>query len=131
MRHSGGGADGKCRPGAALVAAEMLGNPAGKRVAIFCGKGNNGGDGFVIARHLHNLGARVECALAAPLEEADGPGEAGVNLRIVQKMSIPLHVAAGKGGEADAAGLEKRADLIIDALMGTGLIGRFVSRISR
>ena len=109
--------------GAAEVAAEMLGVPAKKRVVIFCGKGNNGGDGFVVGRHLRNRGAEVEFVLAFPPEEIDPWTDAGINLRIAQKMGLHLHVAAADSGRFEAAGLELAADLIVDALLGTGLTG--------
>jgi len=109
--------------GAAEVAAEILGDPADKRVVLFCGKGNNGGDGFVVGRHLHNRGAKVELVLACPPEEIDPWTDAGINLQVVQKMGLHLHVAAADSGRFEAAGLEGTADLIVDALLGTGLTG--------
>jgi NAD(P)H-hydrate epimerase len=109
--------------GAAEVAAGMLGDPAKKRVVIFCGKGNNGGDGFVVGRHLHNRGAKVEFVLACRPEEIDPWTDAGINLQIAQKMGLHLHVAAAEDGRFEAAGLERVADLIVDALLGTGLTG--------
>ncbi|MGA1618831.1 MAG: NAD(P)H-hydrate epimerase, partial [Pirellulales bacterium] len=51
-------------------------------VAIVCGKGNNGGDGFVIARHLDSAGYPVRLLLACPPEEIRG--DAAVNLQIAQ-----------------------------------------------
>ena len=42
---------------------ESLGNVNNKKICVFCGKGNNGGDGFVIARHLYNHGAKVKVFL--------------------------------------------------------------------
>lgn len=109
--------------GAAMVALEMLGDPRGKFVVVFCGRGNNGGDGFVVARFLHNLGARIECVLACPEADADQETDAGINFRIVRRMGIHLHVADSDTGQFEAAGLEQKADLIVDALLGTGLMG--------
>ena len=43
-----------------------------KKIFIFCGKGNNGGDGFVVARHLFNLGSEVRILLAGKLSELNG-----------------------------------------------------------
>jgi len=109
--------------GAALVAAEMLGKTGGKSVVIFCGKGNNGGDGYVVARHLRNLGAGVEVVVACPPEEIESESDAGVNLCIIRKMGLPLHIASDENGQFLAGDLAKKADLIVDALLGTGLSG--------
>jgi NAD(P)H-hydrate epimerase len=109
--------------GAARVAVEMLGNPAGMRVAVFCGKGNNGGDGFVIARHLNNQGAKIDLVLACSPDEIPEDGEAGVNLAIVRAMELPIHAADTETDQLEALGVAKEADLLIDALLGTGLSG--------
>lgn len=109
--------------GAAQVAAEMLANPKRKRVVIFCGRGNNGGDGYVIARHLHNAGARVDIVLACDPLAIPLEGEAGINLAIARNMSLSMRVADTQAGQLEAAALAKNADLIVDALLGTGLSG--------
>jgi hydroxyethylthiazole kinase-like uncharacterized protein yjeF len=57
-------------------------------VVIVAGKGNNGGDGFVVARHLHNMGLRPSVLLLASKDEVRG--DAGVNLSIVLNMGIPV-----------------------------------------
>ncbi len=110
--------------GAAYVAADRLGGAAGKLAVIFCGKGNNGGDGFVIARHLHNLGAHVRLVLAFTPEAGDSAGDAAVNLAIVRAMRMPLVIGESEAGLEDAALLARDADLIVDALLGTGLAGQ-------
>ena len=107
--------------GTADAACGMLGNPAKKHVLILCGKGNNGGDGYVTARHLYNRGARVELVLACPPMQIHPETDAGINLAIVQKMGLPLHVADAEAGSLEAAAMSKQADLIVDALLGTGL----------
>ena len=70
-------------PGAVLMeraglaaAREILSTYAGKTAAVVCGGGNNGGDGFVVARHLHAAGWEVECLLAA--DPAGLPEDAAV-----------------------------------------------------
>jgi len=110
--------------GAARVAAEMLGEPACTSVVVFCGRGNNGGDGYVVARHLHNRGAKVRIVSACRPEEVGAEGDAGRNLTIARTMGLPLHAADSEAGRDAAAGLAKEADLIIDALLGTGLSGQ-------
>ena len=70
---------------AADVAEQMLGgSAAGKNVAVLAGAGNNGGDGFVIARHLINRGAKVATFLLAPPEKIGGDAE--INLTILRNM---------------------------------------------
>jgi len=108
---------------AAEIAADMLGDAAGKRAVIFCGKGNNGGDGYVIARHLHNRGVKVSLVLACEQSAIPGDGDAGINLAITRAMGIPLYSVESAGGAADAAALTRKADILVDALLGTGLQG--------
>jgi NAD(P)H-hydrate epimerase len=86
------------------------------RILVACGPGNNGGDGLCAARHLHNEGAQVEIVLIAP--ESAVKGDAAVHLRTVKAMGLPVH--------AEPHALRKAAarlgpDVIIDALLGTGL----------
>ena len=109
--------------GAAEIACEMLEDPEDCRVAIFCGKGNNGGDGYVTARHLHNMGAQVKLVLACKPEEVDPESDAGANLRIAQAMDLPMIIADNADDLSEAEAAAKEADLIVDALFGTGLSG--------
>jgi NAD(P)H-hydrate epimerase len=106
--------------GAADIALQMLGRKRG-RVLVLCGRGNNGGDGFVIARHLHNRGIAVALWLAARADEVKPESDAGINLRIVQKMKLPLIEGSDAARAKPIAG--SRYDLLVDALLGTGLSG--------
>ena len=83
------------------------------RALIFCGGGNNGGDGLAAARLLHNRGAEVTVALT--IDASKYKGDALVNWRIVEAMRLPVQPAmpAMIGGWGDG--------LIIDAIFGTGL----------
>ena len=83
------------------------------RVDIACGKGNNGGDGLVIARHLANQGFEVRCLLFARPEDLSA--DAAMQCNIVQRMGLPTIVVE----ESDFTG----ANWIVDALFGTGLTG--------
>jgi NAD(P)H-hydrate epimerase len=90
------------------------------RVSIVCGKGNNAGDGFVIARHLANLGHEVRLLLAC--DPGDLRGDAALNWQVVDRMGLPairLDAAAQADWEEAIAG----ADWIVDALLGTGAVG--------
>jgi NAD(P)H-hydrate epimerase len=92
------------------------------RVVICCGKGNNGGDGFVIARHLDLHGREVRVLLFA--DPAALTGDARVNYEIIVKARMPLTVHAG--AVLDAAAVRREladAGWVVDALFGTGLEG--------
>ena len=106
-----------------VVARELGGRVAGRRVRVVCGAGSNGGDGFVAARHLALAGADVRVLLAAPREKIDGAGgDAATTLRALD--------ALGLVADRRRRDLERRhrwseplagADAIVDALFGTGL----------
>jgi NAD(P)H-hydrate epimerase len=108
----------------AVAAAEMLGGAEGRRVAVLCGGGNNGGDGFVIARHLTNWGADVSVLLLAEIDKVLGRGgDASINLEIVLNMDVPVREVADAGAFAQAFAGCADADLLVDALLGTGVHG--------
>ncbi len=86
------------------------------KVAVVCGKGNNGGDGFVAARHLLNRGIEVECMLLG--SAADLTGDARTNADILLKSGIPLAELTGSSALAERLA---DAEVIIDAIFGTGL----------
>jgi NAD(P)H-hydrate epimerase len=91
-------------------------------VVLCCGKGNNGGDGFVIARHLDNWKVPIRVLLFARPE--DLTGDALVNYRIIRQAGLPLTVHAEQPVDIEAVerGLSG-AEWIVDALFGTGLSG--------
>ena len=72
----------------AAVVAEIVSRWTPRSVAVLCGPGNNGGDGFVIARHLAIRGVAVQVALLAP--PADLTGDAKTNFEIIERMGLPL-----------------------------------------
>ena len=85
-------------------------------VVICCGKGNNGGDGFVIARHLENANYKVRVVLC--VLPADLTGDAATNFQILQKSRTPVALPPIDWKSELAA-----ADWIVDALLGTGTQG--------
>lgn len=91
-------------------------------IIILCGRGNNGGDGFVIARHLMRLGYRVETWAVAPV--SDYQGDAAVNYRILLNTGYEVKLVGEKDPLVRLKDLNS-FDLIVDALLGTG-IGRKV-----
>jgi hydroxyethylthiazole kinase-like uncharacterized protein yjeF len=108
----------------ALAAAQMLGSAREARVVILAGKGNNGGDGYVVARHLANWGARVRVLLLGTVSEVlAGEGETASNLNIILKMGIPVDELASAGQVERALDECAGSDLLVDALLGTGIRG--------
>ncbi|MGQ9649948.1 MAG: NAD(P)H-hydrate epimerase [Phycisphaerae bacterium] len=91
------------------------------RVAVICGRGNNGGDGFVVARHLVHRGHEVWIDLAA--EPAKLASDAAVNHSIVEKMGVPIRLLTDLSAISEASQHWRRADVIVDALLGTGFTG--------
>jgi hydroxyethylthiazole kinase-like uncharacterized protein yjeF len=94
------------------VAAEVM---AGKNVAVVCGMGNNGGDGFVAARHLLNAGAKVNVYIVG--SKAKLKNDPKINLNILFKMGMKVKWVRSVKDLNEL----KRSSLIIDALFGIGL----------
>ncbi len=105
----------------AVLARRLLGETVGKRVWIFAGQGNNGGDGLVAARYLAKAGVEVEIFLLAPGEKMRGA--AAENLHICRQIGlapVEINAAGGLGGLYPRCG---EVSLVIDAILGTGLSG--------
>ncbi len=108
----------------AELARERLGQVSTPRVCVFCGTGNNGGDGYVIARHLRNDGMSVDVVICGDRDKIRG--DARANLDILERL----------GGTAEQLSLDDpdlartvreragQANLLVDALFGTGLQGQ-------
>ncbi|MCG6155527.1 NAD(P)H-hydrate epimerase [Rubinisphaera margarita] len=92
-----------------------------KKVVIVCGKGNNAGDGFVIARHLDNAGVSVEILMLVPLQDLSG--DARTNCEIVHKFGLSTRVVDPSCESESIAQSLRQADWIVDALLGTGIRG--------
>lgn len=99
-------------------AVEMLRGK--KNVAIFCGRGNNGGDGFVAARHLLVAGVRPDIFLAGSSGGLDN--EARLNLEILLRLKQKITEIEKENLDLMKNKISRYA-LIIDALLGVGLIG--------
>jgi hydroxyethylthiazole kinase-like uncharacterized protein yjeF len=88
------------------------------RVAIFCGTGANGGDGFAVARHLENRGVPI-IILAG--DRATLSGDARTNFEICSRLGLPMYDVKDEAHVDDAVAHVVDADLIVDAIFGTGL----------
>jgi NAD(P)H-hydrate epimerase len=101
--------------------ARKMVEPTDGVVLVLCGKGNNGGDGYVVARHLINSGYRVEVHLLGTTDKVSG--DAAINLAIVQRMGEEINELHDETDVQRVASRAKDAALVIDALLGTGLKG--------
>lgn len=112
--------------GTVALMLEYYGDCQGRPIAVFAGSGNNGGDGFVIARHLHALGALVQVFLLVAPEKIKG--DAAVNLN---RLPPDIQVTTVLDEEA-VANLDLHCEIIVDALLGTGLsrqVGGVMARV--
>lgn len=103
---------------------DKLANVTSPRVCIFCGTGNNGGDGYVIARHLLNSGFSVVVVICGDRNKIKG--DAKINLDILERLGQPIERL--NLGDSDipgrVKGLAAGADMLVDGLFGTGLNGQ-------
>ena len=91
-----------------------------KPVSIVAGAGNNGGDGFVVARHLLMRSWAVRVFLVSPRQKI--AGDADANLRIIERLGIEIH-PLDSHGVSQLAGELASAGVVIDAIGGTGIHG--------
>ena len=107
----------------AEVVREDVGLEPTPRVVILAGRGNNGGDGFVVARHLAVYGVPAKVLLIARRDQV--AGEADTNLRILEAMDADIEALDGPDTEVVARCQQvlKVADVIVDGLLGTGTRG--------
>lgn len=89
------------------------------RVVIICGNGNNGGDGFVLARHLHQRGYVPHIFHIGYPEHLIGDSE--VNFQIVSRLKIPIHRIRTEKELPDFFIELSRCNLVVDCLIGTGM----------
>ena len=90
-------------------------------ITICCGRGNNGGDGFVMARHLHARGIAIKILLFT--DAAKLTGDAAVNFAIAQKIGLPRIVFDKPFTDDELDAALANAGCIVDALLGTGSRG--------
>ncbi|HHV96984.1 MAG TPA: NAD(P)H-hydrate dehydratase [Clostridiaceae bacterium] len=123
---------------AALSVVEEIKNTLGsisdKRVIVFAGKGNNGGDALAVARHLHNRGAYVNIYIVGDANAI--MGDAKINLDIVRKIGLKPVELKGEQINSDFNYISNmmlyinEADMIVDGILGTGLKGEVTGLVS-
>lgn len=99
---------------------KCLGDMFGKKVLVVCGKGNNGGDGYVVARHMHEKGARVYVIMCASKDEITGDAKIMLE-RLPAQIRLTTLERVG----------DIHFDVAVDAVFGTGFKGRIDSRFAK
>ena len=107
--------------GAACVALDMVKDLDSKKVICVCGRGNNGGDGFVCARHLINNAVVTEIFLIGGPSKLKA--DAKINFDILRKMKVKIRFLKSDKNFKLFKEKLKGAELIIDAIFGIGLSG--------
>jgi ADP-dependent NAD(P)H-hydrate dehydratase / NAD(P)H-hydrate epimerase len=102
--------------GSAVAEHVLAHHGAARKIVVFCGKGNNGGDGFVAARRLHQKGKTVQVILLA--DPADLRGDAAAMYGKLPMAAIIAHTSEEL--KSDRVRLSLPADLYLDAILGTG-----------
>ncbi len=92
-----------------------------KKIMVVCGKGNNGGDGLVVARHLINHGAMAEIIVLSSPEDLSPDAKA--NAGILEQSDEIIHYVTDESNLSQLASMLSGADVIIDAIFGTGFVG--------
>ncbi len=107
--------------GSAVARFVLSEYPQAERVGILCGKGNNGGDGFVVARKLVEAGRAVRVLLLSDPEELRGDAAAMFQKMQLQPLKIaPFIMREASGLDSSEAAETFAADVIVDAILGTG-----------
>lgn len=101
------------------VLRDELGVDSGKRVVVVAGKGNNGGDGLVVARHLFNQGVDCPVLLIGSMDEVRG--DAALNLKIARKIGVRVIEIKDLPAWKKHKKLLGETPIVVDALFGTGL----------
>jgi len=105
--------------GASWVFLDHFAPSPGSRVLILCGRGNNGGDGYVMARYLFSAGLKVTVLVLAEFRKI--AGDALVNLGILRRLGFPVREVPSEEQWKKQRRLLKDCDFVIDGLLGTGL----------
>jgi NAD(P)H-hydrate epimerase len=103
---------------------QILSHKKNPKVCIFCGTGNNGGDGFVIARHLKNYNFNVSIVICGDKNKIKG--DAKINLDILERIALPIIQLPIDEPDIEIKVKQpaEGADMLVDGLFGTGLTGR-------
>lgn len=99
------------------ILTDLLPQPVSSRVCVYCGKGNNGGDGFVVARHLSQAGVEVQVFFIGP------PKDLSKDARLNYDRAVDLQLKLHEIKSYDDLPRSIGCDLAVDAVFGTGFTG--------
>jgi len=105
--------------GAGRFFLEHFSPSPGDGVVILCGRGNNGGDGYVVGRYLHQAGMKVTVAVLS--QEDRIAGDAGTNLKIIRTMDLDIHEIPDLERWKEFRHHLTHCGYVVDAILGTGL----------
>ncbi len=105
--------------GAARIFLDHFEPSYNSHVVLLCGPGNNGGDGYVVARYLHEKGLKTTVIVLSPLEKITG--DARTNLEIISHLDLEILRVPGIDEWLKCRPLIETCDFIVDGLLGTGL----------
>ncbi|RLB38309.1 MAG: bifunctional ADP-dependent NAD(P)H-hydrate dehydratase/NAD(P)H-hydrate epimerase [Deltaproteobacteria bacterium] len=104
---------------ATRVFLEYFRPKAGARVLVVCGRGNNGGDGYVMARYLQGAGLRPSVVILCPEEKIEG--DALTHLRVIRRLDFDIQIAPGPEPWLPVRKALESYDYVLDGILGTGL----------
>jgi NAD(P)H-hydrate epimerase len=105
--------------GATRIFLEHFVPPANSHVVILCGRGNNGGDGYVMARYLQQGGVRVTVIVLSKLNKISG--DALINLNVIKRMGLEILEVPDAKSWGTGRRVIRNCDFIVDGILGTGL----------
>ena len=105
--------------GAAGIFLDYFEPPENAHGVVLCGPGNNGGDGYVVARYLYEKGLKTTVIVLAPLAKVKG--DALTNLEIIRRMDLDILECPGIDEWTGCRPTIETCDFVIDGLLGTGL----------
>ena len=97
-----------------------FGDISTRQIVVLCGKGNNGGDGFVVSRWLNGMGVPTRTIVLATLDEVKG--DAKLNLEILRRIGVSVDSAPDLPSFRKFADTLFSCDVIVDGMLGTGLV---------